>query len=272
MKVAMMSYTMARSGEWAKTHDVAALCQFTKELGLDAIDWVGTYGHDPADVRRICDDHGLAASCYTFGAGMQSPDPAERAASIDKVKVGLDAATALGSDKIMVVIGGVSGVPREETRQRALEQLHAAVALGATYGIAVTIEHFPGAPSPFVTADDMDIAVQTVPGLKITYDNGNLVTAGEDPAEGYRRGKDHIINAHFKDWDLVDDGTPGVDGRRYRGALIGEGIVDPLPCLQAMAEGGYEGYIDFEYEGNKYDPADAMRKGLPPLLEMIDSL
>ena len=272
MKIAMMSYTMARGGEWAKTHDVAALCRFTQELGLDAIDWVGTYGHDPREVRRICDDHGLAAACYTFGAGLQSPDPAERAASRDKVKAGLDAAAALGADKIMVIVSGVKDVPRKDTQRRALGQLPAAVELGASYGIAVTIEHFPGAASPFVTADDMDLAVRTVPGLKITYDNGNLVTAGQDPAEGYRRSKDHIIHAHFKDWDVVDDGTPGLDGRRYRGALIGEGIVDPLPCLQAMAEGGYQGYIDFEYEGNAYDPAEAMRKGLPPLLELIESL
>ena len=272
MKIAMMSYTMARGGEWAKSHDVAALCRFTRELGLDGIDWVGTYGHEPREVRRICDDHGLGTVCYTFGAGIQSPDPAERQAGRDKVKAGLEAAGALGADKVMIIVSGVADVPREETQRRALDELPAAVEMGEARGIRITIEHFPGANSPFVTAADMELAVAAVPGLKITYDNGNLVTAGEDPAEGYRRSKDHIIHAHFKDWELVADGRPGLDGRRYRGALIGEGIVDPLPCLRAMAEGGYQGYIDFEYEGNRYDPAEAMRKGLPPLLEMLEAL
>jgi sugar phosphate isomerase/epimerase len=271
MKIAMMSYTMAR-GEWGQSADVEALCRLTRELGLEGIDWVTTYGQAPADVRRITDDFGLRNVCYTFFARLQSPDPEERKAALDQVKEGLEVAAALGADKVMLPLSGSPDLPREETRRCALESLPAAVAMGNTLGIAVTIEHFPGAASPFLISADMDEAIRAVPGLKITYDNGNLFTGGENPADGYRNSAEHIIHAHFKDFELADDGFLGLDGRRYRGALVGEGLVDPWPCLQAMRERGYSGAIDFEYEGTKYTPEEAMRKAVPMLQAMIERL
>ncbi len=268
MKISMMSYTMGR-GEWGKTKDVVALCTFTRELGLEAIDWVTTHDHDPREIRRITDDFGLPAICYTFSARIQSPDAATRQAALDQVRKGLDTAGVLGADKIMIVVSGLPDVPRERARGRALEGLAGAVEMGSAAGIAVTIEHFPGVNSPFATSADMNDAIQAVPGLKITYDNGNALTSGEDPADAFRNSRDHIVHAHFKDWVPSDEGLLGLDGRHYRGALVGEGIVDPVPCLQAMHEAGYQGYINFEYEGSEYDAAEAMRKGVPSLQALI---
>ena len=271
MKIAMMSYTMAR-GEWGETRDVAALCRFAQELRLDGIDWVTTHDHDPREVRRITDDLGLRNVCYTCFAKLQSPDARTRREAVDVVKAELDTAATLGADRVMIVLPGLPDVPREETRRHALEGLAPAVALGEEASITVTIEHFPGATSPFAISADMNAAIEAVPGLRITYDNGNIFIGGEDPADGYRNSREHIVHAHFKDWELADDGLLGLDGRRYRGALIGEGLVDPEPCLRAMKEGGYQGYIDFEYEGSKYAPEQAMRKGVPLLKDMIEAV
>jgi sugar phosphate isomerase/epimerase len=271
MKIAMMSYTMAR-GEWGQTADVAALCRLTRELGLDGIDWVTTYGHAPEEVRRTMEDFGLQTVCYTFFASLQSPDESERRTALDEVKAGLDAAAALGADKVMLPLSGRPDVPREETRRHALPGLAAAVETAAPLGITVTVEHFPGATSPFLNSADVEDAVQAVPGLKFTFDNGNILTGGEDPADSFRASAAHIVHAHFKDFELSEEGFLGLDGRHYRGALIGEGLVDPWPCLQAMHECGYAGYIDFEYEGAVYSPEEAMRRGVPRLQEMLDRL
>ncbi|MBN1347666.1 MAG: sugar phosphate isomerase/epimerase [Phycisphaerae bacterium] len=268
MKVAMMSYTLAR-GAWGKTRDVAELCRLAGELGLDGVDWVTTYDHDPREIRRITDDHGLRNVCYTFSTRMHSADAKERQAALDALAPELEIGRTLGADKVMIVIGGLPGVTRQEGKARAMEGLSLAVSIGKEVGMTVTIEHFPGAASAFCTSADMNEAVAAVPGLKITYDNGNLLTGGEDPAVGFRDSAEHIVHAHFKDWVLSDDGLEGLDGRRYMGALVGEGIVHPEPCILAMREAGYEGYIDFEYEGHEYTPEEAMRRGVPRLREMI---
>jgi sugar phosphate isomerase/epimerase len=271
MKISMMTYTMAR-GPWGAKHDLRELCEFTRELDVEGVDWVTTYGLDPAEVREITDEFGLANVCYTFFADLQSPDAAKRAAGGDQVRRGLETAGVLGADKVMIVLPGVPDVPREVTRGHALGGLTEAVRLADDVGITVTIEPFPGADSPFVTSAELNEAVGAVPGLRITYDNGNVAMGGEDPAEGFTRCSENVVHAHFKDWVLADDGRLGLDGRRYKAALVGEGIVDPRPCLKAMTKAGYTGYINFEYEGDKYDPREATTRGVRLLREMIKEM
>jgi len=164
-------------------------------------------------------------------------------------------------------------VPREEARKYALECLGVLAPYGKDQGVTVTIEHFPGFASPFTNSTDMNAAIAEVPDLRITYDNGNCLTGGEEPANGFRNSADYIVFSHFKDFVEVEESArKGLDGKFYDGALIGEGLVHPRPCLEAMHEFGYEGYINFEYEGSKYTPEEAMRKGVPPLQAMIEEV
>ncbi len=78
------------------------------------------------------------------------------------------------------------------------------------------------------------------------------------------------VRLHFKDWHTSQQGRLDLDGRRREPALIGEGDVDPAPCIQAMRDAGYSGYINFEYEGEKYDPWTATRKGVALLADLIE--
>jgi len=271
MKLSMMTYTMGR-GPWGKNPNLEELCRFTREIGLDAVDWVTTHGHPPSEVRKMTDAFGLKNVCHTFTAFLHRPEPTERQKALDAVREGLEAACILGADKIMIALPGVQGLPREEAQKHGLDGLARAVEMGENAGVTVTIEHFPGHLSPFVTSGDINMAARAVPGLRITYDNGNVLTGGENPVDGFTRSSDKIVHAHFKDWILSDNGMQGLDGRRYKGALTGEGLVDPAPCLRAMKEGGYDGYINFEYEGDLYDPSEATRRGVPFLRDLIRNI
>ena len=147
----------------------------------------------------------------------------------------MEDAVTLGTDKVMLVTGGAADVPRDiqptQLYPRFQECRHARAA-----GLTMTIENFPGADSPFVISSDVLEAIREVPGLKLTYDNGNILMGGEDPAVSFTRCAEHVAHAHFKDWDSMPpgEGREGLDGRRYQSALIGEGIVDHKSCLAAM--------------------------------------
>lgn len=271
MQISMMSYTLAR-GEWGKTPDPAALCRLCLELGLGKVDWVTTHGLDPRRIREVTDDHGLENICHTVLTEIQGPDEKTRRRGLEQVRQGLETAAVLGAGLIMLPVKGVPGMDRNEVRKTAIEGLAEAVALGRQEGITVSIEHYAGTLSPFAVPADVNEAVRAVPGLKITYDNGNIFVGGNDPAEGFVLSGRDIIHAHFKDFELFRDGLECLDGNRYRGVLVGEGLVDPLPCLRAMHACGYRGCIDFEYEGSAYTPEEAMRKAVPKLKRMIESL
>jgi len=272
-----MSYTLARTGWFKdnKTEDLKKICRLTRELQLDGIDWVTTYGIDPGEIRRAQDDHGLKTVCYTYGvAQLNSATAAERVAGVDVVKKVLDAAGVLGTDKVMIVTPGNKDMPRDVSRRRYIRGLQECAVCARQAGITITIENFPGADSPFVISGDVLEAIREVRGLKLTYDNGNIALGGEDPAVSFTRCAPHVAHAHFKDWDrmLPGQGREGLDGRHYVSALIGEGIVDHKSCLAAMKAAGYTGYINIEYEGNKYPADEGTRRAAKCLHGLIKEL
>ena len=52
MKFSVQSYTMSL-GDWGKDCNIETLCKWTKSIGVDAIDWFGTYGSNIKEVKTI---------------------------------------------------------------------------------------------------------------------------------------------------------------------------------------------------------------------------
>jgi sugar phosphate isomerase/epimerase len=263
MKLAVMSYTLSR-GVSPDQFDIPAMCRLARELNIDGIDMVSTYGRKAADLRKIVDDHGLKTICHTFMADLNVTDASALKAGLDVVRKGIEDAVVLGTDKIMAVTPGKSGIARDKTRSNFVRGLQQALPWAKAAGITLTVENFPGADSPFVLAADFKAALKDLPELRLTFDSGNVYTGGEDPADSFRQCAKQVVHSHFKDWDVVTEATrmKGLDGRFYQSALIGEGSMAPLHkgILDAMREARYPGYIDMEYEGQKYPADEATRR------------
>lgn len=270
MNLSVMSYTLARRRD---LFSVQRLFEFSRELGLDAVDLVSLYDCEPTELRHMADDHEVHIVAHTFHADLAGETEAERRKGVDQGRWGLDAAAVLGAPVVMIPPKPAEGVKRETQRARWIAGLKELAPHAADAGIALTVENFPGWNSPFVVADDVLAAVREVPGLRHTYDNGNAAT-GEDPVESFRRCAGHVVHCHFKDWDVSETPREGfrqmLDGRYYRPALIGEGIVDHAGCIAAMAEAGYDGFINIEYEGNVYTPEEGTRRAADYMRGLLD--
>jgi len=262
MKLSMMTYTMARQ---KKTFTVESMLALTSELAFDGIDWVTLYDRDPKDLRRMCDDRGIPCVCHTFFADLCQPTAEARQAGIEACKRGYEAANILGAPVVMIPTPPKGDMDRDTARGHWIAGLQEAAPLAQAAGVTLTVENFPGATSAFVTAADVMKAIRAVPGLELTFDNGNAAS-GEEPAASFRQCAEHVVHAHFKDWDAQEQPAEGfrpmLDGRYYRPALIGEGVVDHRACLVAMRDAGYAGCINIEYEGDKYPAADGVRRAV----------
>jgi sugar phosphate isomerase/epimerase len=272
MKLSLMSYTFSRQG-WKKNEkfDLEGMCRVGQELNIDGADIVTTHGLPAAEIRRVLADHGIKPACYTFNAALNFPTASERAAGVDAVKAGVDVAVEIGAPGIMVVTPGKQGMARDVSRRQFIRGLQESSAFARQAGIFMSVENFPGVASPFVVSSDVLEAIREVPGLKLTYDNGNVLCGGEDPAVSFSRCAVHVVHAHFKDYVLAEPGkgSERLDGRQYDAALIGEGIVPHQTCLEAMNKAGYKGYINIEYEGNKYPPDEATRRAAKYLQDLM---
>ena len=96
MKYSVQSCAMA-GGVWGKNCNIEELCSYTKNIGLDAIDWLSTYHNTPEEVRKIIDDYNLVTSCYTFFDDMAFPEI--NMGSLDIFKKEID--TQLASKKLI---------------------------------------------------------------------------------------------------------------------------------------------------------------------------
>lgn len=254
MKLCMMTYTMARQGNFGPEDFVKTAV----DCKLDGIDWITTYGRDPKDLKKMSNDVGLKIACHTFFL-RKFTDGADN--WLDDAKKSVEDAVTLGTSVVMIPTPPLKNeTDRDLGRQKWIEALKQVAPLTDDAGLVLTVENFPGKNSPFVTAGDFFEAKKEIPQLKLTYDNGNSST-GEDAVKGFELCKDHVVHVHFKDWYISnippeDEGwREMLDGKFYKSALIGEGDVNTKGCWNALRNSGYNGYINIEYESNDI-PAD----------------
>ena len=254
----MMTYTMMRQPGFTPADCV----RVASGLKMEGIDWVTTYGEDPALLKKMSEDAGLYIAAHTFF--VPGNNIAEKVSNAEK---SLDNACILGAPVVMIppspFVADITDPA--ENRKRWIEVLAEIAPLAEKRNLAFTVENFPGAASGFVTADDFYEAKKAIPSLKLTFDNGNAAS-GEDQIESLKRCFKDIVHVHLKDWDISSE--PGEnkrqmrDGRYYVPALIGEGDVDSKATLKTLEELGYTGYINIEYENNKYRADEGIRRVL----------
>ncbi len=259
MKFSMMTYTMARQG----TYGVEDFVRTAAELKMDGIDWVTTYGRDPEELKKLSTDAGLPVAAYTFFLSRLTQ---KLDGWVDEGKQGIETAVRLGAPVVMIPTPGIKEVAsREENRRIWVDALAKVAEIAGKAGVILSVENFPGMLSPFVTAADFHDAKKQIPSLKLTFDNGNAAT-GEDPVASLRACANDIVHVHLKDWDRKEEPCEGftrmLDGRYYRPALIGEGGVDSRATLRELEKVGYAGYVNIEYENNKYPAAEGIRRVL----------
>lgn len=271
MKISVMSWSFSKALRDG-TMDTAAVIRFVRELGIEAIELMDGFITDdqlPA-IQETLDSTGTRHVCYDVGADFVTPDRSARQAAIEKVVRGLARGAQLGARRALVVPGSLKeGIAPAVARNWIIEGLKECVPEAVRRGMDLTIEDHSSQAAIYGRSEHLNYICEAVgPHLTATYDVGNFVLAGEDPIRAASRLGDRIVHVHFKDWHRVPESAEpparsvsGLDGRRYTGAILGEGIVDLVGATSELRRLGYSGYVSVEYEGVG-DPGAAVRQGV----------
>jgi inosose dehydratase len=259
IKWCMYTYTIFGGTMPINEVDIIDMCRKTKELGVDAIDFIAAgYNKSWKEIRKITDDHGLDVVCYTKGVKkLESTDQAIIREGIDEFKKNLEIAHILGTSRIMMNMGGTTP-DRHENRKNLITSLEKVIPIATSEGIEVTIEHHNNPKAPFRISSDFDEALAVLPDFRVTYDTGNIHIAGQDSVEGYKQNQDKITHVHFKDLST----TGGV-------CVPGEGIIDFPNVIKAMKEANYEGYVNIEVPSKILDGYESYKKAMETLNYLI---
>jgi sugar phosphate isomerase/epimerase len=259
--------------------ELGAVLRFFAELGVVVVEVADAHVQltGPESVRGMLADLGLEVVCYDVAADFVDPDPTARREELAELRRGLERAAEVGSRYLLTYPGRPKpGVEPAAVRSWFAEALREALPLARRLGITITIPDVGTAAALSGTSDHLNEICDAVgPELRVTYDVGNFLLAGEEPLPALDRLAARVAHVHLKDWRVFPaDAAPppgaftGLDGRHYLGLALGQGILDLPAVLGRLADLGYAGCLSIEYEGTD-DPWQAVRDGLAYLRPLL---
>lgn len=259
MKLCMMS-CMLEGLTPQEIVDIAVKCD------MPAIDWIGLHGCQAKYLREIAENAGLVIAAHTM---LKTKFLKGEKDYLDDFKRSLDDAVTLGAPVMML-----PPFPRyvqksmEDDRKLWTEYYAQAVPLSLAAGVTLTIESTGYVNSPITTGEEVLEVLKQVPGLKLTFDHGNVATA-DDPDKAYEMLKEYIVHVHLKDWKISDAPTPASSseslkrcGKYYDNIIIGDGDMNLKKFWDITDANTRSCYVNLETRDftNTMTPLAAMQK------------
>jgi sugar phosphate isomerase/epimerase len=274
----MYSFTEAVNSGQMSIYDVV---EFVRSLGVTALELAGDQvaAVDPIAFGSYLQGLGMSAVAYGRVVDLVQPTASARQAAIAEAKAEIERTAAFGAPLMQIVPGAYKeGMERAAAKEAVLIGLAWASEHARTCGVILTIEdHSLGQVTGASSESLLEACAAAGPDLKITFDTGNFLFAGEDPLLAWQRLAPRVAHVHVKDWELVAPGaSPGprqrgaADGATYVGTVLNHGIVPNAALIAAMKRSGYPGYLSVEYEGTG-DPRPAMREGVEYMRSLLAS-
>jgi glucosamine-6-phosphate deaminase len=250
---------------------------------VQAIDAAGRHGYDGLELRFLegddalwarpellgaglvetrarLADAGLAISCVDTRAFFHHLDENAQRRAIDESRRCLELAASLGAPGIRVFGDRIQpGEQRDATRRRIADALNVLAEHARSSGVGIWLESH----GDFARAEDAAgvLGLAPAPEVGLIWDPSNAFEADEQPAEGWRAQRDRVRHVHLKDVRPLSE--PGREGRVFLPVLPGAGTFGPERVLRLLFDGGYAGFVSFEWEKKWYPAIEPPEVALP---------
>ncbi|MEM0023554.1 MAG: sugar phosphate isomerase/epimerase family protein [Thermofilaceae archaeon] len=221
-------------------------------LGADAVD-LGYYWRsreERVEAKRKLRELGVELAIYITSNDFVKPSLEERRGEIDRVKAAVADAKSFDATRLRVFAGDLKhGIDAAEAEKWVIEALREVSDYAASEGVVLAVENHG---RYFSRIDVVERILKEVGSgnLRVTFDTGNFVFAGDSPVEAVKRLGAWVEHVHAKDVDVW--GRP---------CAPGEGCIDFEAIVRRLKSAGYRNYLSVEYEGRR-DPILAVGLGL----------
>ncbi|HEU4656350.1 MAG TPA: sugar phosphate isomerase/epimerase family protein [Capillimicrobium sp.] len=238
--------------------DVGTSIDRVARFGYDAIELAGEPDDlDAAKIKKRIADAGIAVSSicsiYTAERDLAHPDADVRAGALDYVKRVADFAAEIGAPTIIAAPTACMKLKpladRDDERRWAIEGLRAAGEYAAERDVNLTLECWNRYETYWLNRLDQGLELWQEVGLDrggVMGDTFHMNIEEDDIAAAIRRTGPTLNHVHLADSNR---------------AAPGEGHIDFVPVLEALAEVGYGGYLSFELLPPSADPFGVMQAG-----------
>ena len=215
------------------------------------------------ETRRRFADAGLVICGVDTSCAFTNPDPAARECNLEEGRRAIDLAAALGASNVRVFGGSIGD---ESERSEALKRVASALSeLGGYASQAQAVTIVLETHDAFSTGRQVAEVLRQVahPQVRALWDLHHPYRQGEPPAETFAALAPYVEQTHVKD---------SAPGGTY--CLLGEGDIPLLEMLRLLKGGGYDGWINLEWEKRWIpalsDPAVAFPQYAARLRQYLD--
>jgi sugar phosphate isomerase/epimerase len=216
-----------------------------------------------AEVRRRAEALGAPVMSLCFAPDFTQPDPAARAAEVQRQIEAIRLAAALGAGVCRTLSGQRrSEVPVDQGVDWVVECIEASLPAAEQCGIQLVIEnHYKDAFWKYPEfAQKSEVFLRIVervcsPRFGVQFDPSNAILAGDDPVELLHKVKHRLLAMHASDRFLEPgasldelrqaDGTIGYSPKLRHGE-IGKGLNPYHTIFTILREIRYDGWISIE--------------------------
>jgi sugar phosphate isomerase/epimerase len=233
-----------------------ALMAGLKQIGFDGVEvflW-DLIANDQSlnHYRSLLKKNDLKLACLDAICDFVSSNPADRRKAVEHLHAGI--ATAKEFDCTRVMIAGSmlkEGISPAEGRKMIADALASEADFARKSGVTLLTEDF-GMDSALMCKAADCLEVIRLAGhpeqVKFTFDTGNFIFAGEDPAKNLDLFLPIIHHVHIKCWRRLADRQPGDSGEfgGYIGCPVAEGVIPNQSLVQRITASGYKGWFSLE--------------------------
>ena len=247
--------------------------RFAKGCGIDYLECDLWRLEQKNEVKALFDRCGMrVSSIYSHFDFIH--DSAQQSA--EKYTKLFETAKYFGADKVLCIPGFLTE-DRGNQMDSVIARLNEMCAAAKEYGITVTLEDFDDITSPCCRMDDILFLMQSVDGLKYTFDTGNFRYCLEDAAEAYEKLKDYVVHAHLKDrsYDTANanadlsNGKADLSGAIMYPAEVCGGVIGIDKLLKRLKADGYSGILAIEHFGAS-DQLNYMKKSAENIRTVLE--
>lgn len=264
--------------------DYLAICDKTKELGFDGIEFVQLERFDPniddmkaaREIREHCEKIGLEISSYTIGVDLAGE---QGDAQLEKLLHYIDVAAELGTKNLRHDV--CYALPKKhlysyrDAIKVLVPRIRRATEYAKSKGIRTCTENHGYIFQAPERVEELILAVGSE-NYGWLCDLGNFLCVEADPIHAVATAAPYTFHVHAKDF-LFKSGSTGICppgfftngcGNYLRGTVIGHGVVPVRECVNILKKAGYDGWMTVEFEGME-DTIPAVKAGLDYLKSIV---
>lgn len=219
-------------------------------------------GNRLASTKRDLQERGLAIACLDTSCRFDQADEIDK--NIDEGRRAIDLAHALAAPYIRVFGDRIANA---ESRDRIIAQVIAGVLALARHAEGTPVQVLLESHGDFAQLQNILAVLQAVQHAHagILWDVHHPYRFFAQPlAQTYEQLKPYIRHVHLK------DSVPTSEGVRY--CLMGEGTIPTGEVLQLLSDGGYDGWLSFEWEKRWHPEIEEPEVALPDFVRVIRSM